>query len=121
MKKLLWSYVIVYVFAGCTVPDKSGIDIYKRVEKPPQSISIGMTTRQVSEKLGPPSSHIGKKQYVSGTIDVYHYETYKINYLDDSAAKKEYFFYFWKGRLERWAPPGEWQPEADRLYETLGN
>ena len=69
--------------------------------------------------LGPPASLVGVKTFPDGGMEVRSYVVNQFNLLDDTASKKEYYLYFWNGRLIRWDRPDEWQAEADRIHDSL--
>ena len=87
-------------------------------EIPQQRIQIGMKEESIAQRLGPAYRIVGVKEYPDGVMEVRHYVVNRVNHLEDTASRKEYFFYFWKGELVRWDIPGEWEPEADRIHDA---
>src|SRR5512139_1476106 len=88
-------------------------------EIPQQRIQIGMKEESIAQRLGPPFRTVGAKEYPNGVMEVRHYVVNRINHLEDTASRKEYFFYFWNGELVRWDHPDEWEPEADRIHDAM--
>jgi len=86
---------------------------------PVQRIDIGMSAERVGGILGPPAGLVGVKTFPDGGMEVRSYVVNQFNLLDDTASKKEYYLYFWNGRLVRWDHPDEWQVEVDRIHDSL--
>lgn len=88
-------------------------------EIPTQRIYFGLKEEQVAQRLGPPFRIVGAKEFPDGTIVVRHYIVNKVNYLEDTASKKEFYLYFWNGKLVRWDRPDEWETESDRIHDSV--
>lgn len=88
-------------------------------EIPPQWIQIGMKENQISSRLGPPIHVVGVKEYPDGRMEVRLYIVNRVNYLEETASKKQYYLYFWNRELVHWDIPGDWESEADMIRESL--
>ena len=114
MKKLLL-LISVILITGCT---------YKQYDEkhyrniPLHRISVQMNKEIVLKKLGEPYNTIGSKKYSEGIIEVWEYRKYheSVNKSYDPI-DEQYWLYFWNGKLEQWGRPGDWEKEADRIYE----
>lgn len=86
--------------------------IYKKADL--SLISIGMSKQQVIQTLGKkPDNLIGAKQYPEGTLEVLQYTEADLW----SGMEQRYWLYFWNNNLAQWGRPGDWQQEADKIYE----
>ncbi|MCF6245454.1 MAG: hypothetical protein L3J43_10530 [Sulfurovum sp.] len=114
MIRLLLLISIVYI-TGCS---------YKQYEAkhyrsiPLHTISVKMNKKTILNKLGVPYNTIGSKKYKKGIIEVWEYRKYheSINKSYDPI-DEQYWLYFWNGELAQWGRPGDWEKEADRIYE----
>jgi hypothetical protein len=88
-------------------------------EIPPQRIQIGMKENLIAQRLGPAFRTVGVKEYPDGVMEVRQYVVNRVNYLEETASKKEFYFFFWNGELVRWDLPDEWEPEADRIHDGM--
>jgi hypothetical protein len=82
-------------------------------------ISLGMTEEEVREVLGDPADVIGSRYYDEGhVIRVLQYLEAEFSYTSDhDRLKKDYYLYFLDGKLVQWGRPGDWEKEADQIYE----
>lgn len=79
------------------------------------NLKIGMAKHEVVRAIGKnPDNLIGAKQYSDGTVEVLQYSRY-----DHWASQlqERYWLYFFNDKLIQWGRPGDWQKEADRIYE----
>ena len=79
-------------------------------------LSIGDPKGQVEESLGSPVNVIGSKRYPDGIVEVWSYERWH-SALGPDYIEETYWLYFYNGELIQWGRPGDWQREADRIYE----
>lgn len=79
-------------------------------------IAIGMEKDQVAKGLYPRRLHpIGAKQYPSSVVEVFQVS----RRTRDSWMDNEYYWlYFMNGHLSEWGRPGDWQRQADVIYEV---
>lgn len=105
MKKVI-SVLFILLITAC--------NIYKKIDL--AKLSLGMTKQQVSQALNKkPDNLIGAKQYPSGSLEVFQYTR---NYDIIPTSRDEcYWLYFWNDSLSQWGRPGDWQKEADKIYE----
>lgn len=79
------------------------------------SINLGMTKQEVTMILNRnPDNVIGAKKYNSGTVEVVQYSRKDLSY---DRIVERYWLYFYNGKLEQWGRPGDWEKEADHVYE----
>lgn len=122
---ILSSFVL---FTGCT-KDTSSLS----------SISIGMKKSQVFERLGEPTVLRGSLQNRYGQIvEVAEYRltlpsndgagtivgksaltvlTFGMGAASFKGEQRDYWLYFYDGKLVQWGQAGDWRREADRIYE----
>ena len=80
------------------------------------NLDIGMSKRTVIQSLGRnPDNLIGAKQYEEGKMKVLQYSR-RSHW--DSSIIEQYWLYFLNDALMQWGRPGDWQREADRVYEV---
>ncbi|MBC8204392.1 MAG: hypothetical protein H8E87_02640 [FCB group bacterium] len=81
-------------------------------------LKLGMSEAKVKEILGEPADVIGSKYYEGGhVIRVMEYMEAALGlYIDYK--KKDYYLYFLDDELIQWGRPGDWQREADYIYEV---
>lgn len=105
MRKLTVLLVTSAILTGCAS--------YKSI--PLANLEIGMSKYEVVEALGKnPDNLIGAKQYEDGTVEVLQYSKYDVW---SSQLQERYWLYFYNDKLGQWGRPGDWQKEADRVYE----
>lgn len=81
-----------------------------------EDISVGMTKEQVKFQLHrKPDNVIGSKQYADGVMEVWQYSKY--DPLTNEVMER-YWLYFFNNTLQQWGRPGDWQKEADQIYEV---
>lgn len=74
-----------------------------------------MTKQQVIYNLGKkPDNLIGSKAYPDGVIEVLQYTRTDVWY---GQVQERYWLYFLNDQLKQWGRPGDWQREADHIYE----
>ena len=119
MKKILLVLVVHYFLLSSCTPMHQDVDKseknYRQI--PLHLLSIGDPKEQVTEKLGPPSNVIGSKRFSEGIVEVWTYEKWRARTLRSDRKEDEYWLYFLNNRLEQWGRPGEWEKEADLIYE----
>lgn len=104
------------VAAGCTVMHKDFENFdkeYKKVDL--HLLAIGDSKHAVVSKLGDPENVLGAKRFKDGMVEVWEYASWKLASGPD--IKEAYWLYFWNDSLEQWGRPGDWEKEADRIYE----
>lgn len=82
-------------------------------------VSVGMSEEEVRKILGEPADVIGSRFYEEGhIIRVLQYLEAEFNYWGSKdRLKKNYYLYFLDEKLVQWGRPGDWQKEADQIYE----
>jgi hypothetical protein len=80
-----------------------------------EKLNAGMGKPEVLKALGQPFNVRGCKKYEYGTVEVWEYRKYM--FMDQRQLDEMYFLYFLNGQLEEWGAPGDWQKEADTVYE----
>ncbi len=91
----------------------TGCKTYQNI--PLINLEIGMSKSEVIQVLGrEPDNLIGAKQYADGIVEVLQYSRYSIV---DSSLAERYWLYFLNNKLNQWGRPGDWEKEADRIYE----
>lgn len=105
MKKFAILLMVTTILTGCAA--------YKSINL--FSLKIGMTKSEVVQAIGKnPDNLIGAKQYDDGTVEVLQYSRYDAWY---GQLQERYWLYFFNDKLVQWGRPGDWQKEADRVYE----
>jgi hypothetical protein len=85
---------------------------------PLHTISVGMSKSEVHSALGKPYNVIGSKKYKEGTVEVWDYRRYEMSTTKSyDPILEQYWVYFWDNKLEQWGRPGDWDKEADRIWE----
>lgn len=110
-------FITIFALGGCTpaLADFSGSG--RRYEPIPlYLLTIGEPKSDVVSALGPPNNVIGSKRIESKTIEVWEYERWEAVLGHDRLAET-YYVYFLDGQLEQWGRPGDWEREADEIYE----
>lgn len=82
--------------------------------------SVGMTKAEVRARLGDPVNVVGAKQYPDGVMEILQYG-YDTNQMFDGRPGppgQAYFLYFFNDNLLQWGRAGDWQREADVVYEV---
>lgn len=115
--RLSVALVASFLLSGCTFMgqdfDKYGKD-YEKI--PLHLLTIGDTKQEVQKTLGEPVNVIGSKRFEKGLVEVWSYEQWHAAVGPDYL-EQEYWLYFLNGKLDQWGRPGDWQREADRIYE----
>jgi len=78
-------------------------------------LSLGMTKQKTISTLGRrPDNLIGAKNTPYGQVEVLQYSRY-----DPWVAQlqERYWLYFLNDTLRSWGRPGDWEREADKIYE----
>ena len=112
-KILLVVVVFVFLTIGCG-------GFYRSCGRPIDDIKlykleIGMSKEKVIENLGDPYNVIGSKRFDEGVVEVWEYRKY--NTFNWNILEQVYWIYLLNDKLEQWGRPGDWQEEADRIYE----
>jgi hypothetical protein len=82
------------------------------------SISLGMTEEEVRKVLGSPADVIGSRYYKGDhVIKVLQYIEAKFTLDTHDVLMKNFYLYFLDGKLVQWGRPGDWEKEADKIYE----
>jgi hypothetical protein len=118
MKIILLFLVVPYLLLSNCTPMYQDFDKYGKNYRqiPLNLLSIGDPKEKVAEKLGPPVNVIGSKKFRGGIVEVWAYEKWHAG-LGFDRKEEEYWLYFLNNRLEQWGRPGDWEKEADRIYE----
>jgi len=82
-------------------------------------ISLGMSEKEVRKILGEPADVIGSRYYEGKhIIKVLQYMEAEFSYTgSEDRLKKDYYLYFLDDKLVQWGRPGDWEKEADKIYE----
>jgi len=82
-------------------------------------ISLGMSEKEVRKILGEPADVIGSRYYEGKhIIKVLQYMEAEFSYTgSEDRLKKDYYLYFLDDKLVQWGHPGDWEKEADKIYE----
>lgn len=98
MKKFGILIMALYLFLGCA----------GRL----MDLHLGMTKSDVVSKIGKPVSARGSITNKHGqVVEVWEYWFYK------GPQPADYWLYFVENKLVQWGEAGDWQKEADRIYE----
>jgi len=118
MKKVLVLLVAHYLLLNSCTPMYQDFDKYGKnyTQIPLHLLAIGDQKEKVAENLGPPVNVIGSKRFREGTVEVWAYEKWHAG-LGFDRKEEEYWLYFLNGMLQQWGRPGDWEKEADRIYE----
>ncbi len=116
----------VALLVSCTVYQYSSwVNQYRPLDM--TSLKVGMSEEIVRETIGPPGDVIGSRQYGDGDI------VRVLQYLEIELASilnyhpfwdeihKNYYLYFINDTLMQWGRPGDWEKEADKIYELRFN
>ena len=119
--RMLWIGTVLTVLgSGC-----AGILYYYNYPKSQyrelnmSKISLGMSEKEVRKILAEPADVIGARYYEGGhVIKVLQYLEAEFSYdFTPDRLKKNYYLYFLDDKLVQWGRPGDWQKEADQIYE----
>jgi hypothetical protein len=81
-------------------------------------VNLDMTKEEVINAIGKPDAARGAmRNKYDQVIEVWEYLEYKT---DDAAfygRETPYWFYFYNGKLVQWGQAGDWQREAEKIYE----
>ena len=78
-------------------------------------LELGMSKAEVTKTVGEPELARGAIQNKFGQlIEVWEYYRFISNWSPD---KKRMWVYFSDGKLVQWGQAGDWEREADRIYE----
>jgi len=82
-------------------------------------VTVGMSEEEVRNILGEPADVIGSRFYEENhIIKVLQYLEAEFSYWGThDRLKKNYYLYFLDNKLVQWGRPGDWQREADQIYE----
>ena len=79
------------------------------------ALSVGMSKQAAIEVLGGRGDTVGSRVYDDGVVDVIEINR-RSNLSSDIV--ETYWLYFLDNELETWDSPGDWQREADQIYEA---
>ena len=119
MTKRVLGFVVGFAILGCTFNAWYGdFDKQKSLFEsvPLHRLSIGYTKKQVEEALGAPPSVVGAKRFPDGIVEVWEYQQWKAVPGPDRIYQR-HWIYFLNGEVFQWGRPGDWEKEADRIYE----
>ena len=103
--------------SGCSFMLQDFANYGKNYEKVPlHMLTLGDNKDVVVGKLGNPVNVIGSKKFEKGVIEVWSYEKWHAS-IGPDYKEEEYWLYFLDGKLEQWGRPGDWQREADKIYD----
>lgn len=78
-------------------------------------LHLGMDKEQVMKVMKKrPDNTIGSTEFPEGTVEVLQYSKYEPWF---GQLTEQYWLYFLNGKLRKWGRPGDWQREADQVYE----
>jgi len=81
-------------------------------------LNLQMTKPEIISAIGNPTAARGSMTNKYGqVIEIWEYALYKTD--DDAFFGRPtfYWLYFYDGKLVQWGEAGDWQREADRIYE----
>ena len=81
-------------------------------------LQLELTKNEVIERIGPPTAARGSITNKYGqVIEVWEYGLYKT--VEDALNNDEtyYWLFFYDSKLVQWGEAGDWEREADRIYE----
>lgn len=84
-------------------------------------VSPGHTKHEVINVLGRPARVVGLRKYRHGIVEVWEYDRWIISRGDEGREDKRPWLYFMNDKLFKWAYPGNWQAECDRVYQIIRN
>jgi hypothetical protein len=106
MKKLLYFILILILLVGCATTGKL------------LRINLQMNKDEVLSTMGKPTAVRGSMTNKYGqVIEVWEYALYK-KWIGRAGGRTYYRLYFYEGKLVQWGEAGDWQREADIIYET---
>lgn len=106
MFKIPFSLLLLFSLTSCLPSGKIRLE----------DLTIGMSKEQVKFQLHRgPDNVIGSKRYSNGVIEVWQYSKYDAL---TNGLKERYWLYFLDNNLQQWGRPGDWQKEADQIYEV---
>lgn len=74
-----------------------------------------MSRSEVQHKLKrKPDNLIGSRQYPEGIVEVLQYSRYDPWF---AQLQERYYLYFLNDKLVTWGRPGDWESQADKIYE----
>lgn len=83
------------------------------------NLNLGMTKSEVISAMGNPSAVRGSIVNKYGQqIEVWEYELYPPPPYWTAATPTVYWLYLCDGRLAQWGQAGDWEREADRIYDV---
>jgi hypothetical protein len=83
-------------------------------------ISLDMTKEEVTDKIGEPDAVRGSIRNKYGqVVDVWEYRLYQYSGAIPGMSSNYdmYWLYFVDNKLAQWGKAGDWQKDADRIYE----
>ncbi len=110
---------LIILVSGCSSMAKDIENYDKNYEQIPlHLVTLGDAKASVAKTLGAQVNVIGSKRFAAGSIEVWEYEKWFAEPLGPDYREEVYWMYFLNGKLEQWGRPGDWQREADRIYES---
>lgn len=117
MKLITIVLLAFLLFLSCSY--KYGRVHYKKLSM--DSLQLGMTKQDVIDSLGhKPYSIVGAKQELNHTVEVWLYiKAYQPSELspERDIIEQRYYLYFYDGILEKWSNLGDWEREANEIFE----
>lgn len=112
---------LIFPLSICTVSCTAMLQDFDRYGKnfnpvPLHRISIGQDKAGVEAALGAPANVIGSKSFPGGVVEVWEYQRWQANVGPDQLEER-YWVYFLNGHVSQWGRPGDWEREADRIWE----
>jgi outer membrane protein assembly factor BamE (lipoprotein component of BamABCDE complex) len=102
----LFALLLTLLAVGCATTG----DLYK--------LEIGMPKGQVVKIMGEPDVARGSiRNKYDQVIEVWEYTRQKATGDLPVVRPQQYWLYFCEGKLVQWGEAGDWQREADRIYE----
>jgi len=116
LKRTLAVLFIIFFSACSTYYYQYDKSLYRDI--PLHMVSVGMSKNAVFEKIGKPYNVIGSKKYKEGIVEVWEYRKYEMSKTKTyDPLLEQYRLSFWNLQLEQWGRPGDWEKEADRIWE----
>ena len=111
-QSILAACIFIWLMTGCA----TGLSTHELIR-----IRLDMTKDQVISAIGEPSAARGSIRNKYGqVIELWEYQLRKPENEGNMYTynwKYPYWLYFYDGRLVQWGAAGDWQKEADRIYE----
>ena len=110
MKKIVYLLILLLMISGCAI---FGPRYIWRGAPNFEKISLGMNKGEVKKAIGP-SDLVRGSMYAKDRTKI---EVWEYMEAIGSGLKRQYWVYFADDKLVQWGEAGDWEKEADRIYE----